>query len=76
MTLACHHAPKEWPRPRQPTCRHCGVMIGPACCDACNGFGRLSGIEEKCPKCCGWRIVWRELKTILPTPANRGEAAP
>jgi DnaJ-class molecular chaperone len=73
MTPACHHAPRETGTACQPRCVHCGVMIGQARCETCNGAGRLSGIEEKCPTCSGWRAVWREVTTFVPTPGNRSD---
>jgi DnaJ-class molecular chaperone len=81
MTLACHHAPiqsMETVAPSEFRCVRCGVTIGPARCQRCNGRGRLffhDRWSEECLACDGAGGVWSELKTIVPTPANR-EAAP
>jgi len=79
MTLACHHAPKETATSCQPRCVHCGVMIGPARCQRCNGRGRLFFADrwsEECLACDGAGGVWRELRTFVPTSGNRSEGQP
>ena len=75
MTLACHHVPRETATAFQPRCVHCGVMIGQARCYACLGYGcwSLSGHPMDCPACDGRGFRWVELRTFVPTPANRSE---
>ncbi len=78
MTLACHHVPMETGTACQPRCRRCDVMIGQSRCYACNGMGRLfpvGGWPETCLICDGRGYNWVEVRTFVPTPANR-EAAP
>jgi hypothetical protein len=82
MTLACHHVPRETGTAFQPTCRHCGVLIGQAKCNACYGTGCWNGNgrwnspirgDDVCMICDGQGFHWVQVTTILPTPANRGE---